>query len=81
MPLNDFASRGIQCHGMEFRIQGRARSTIPRVRRGASSSQESKDNKGLALKFSGALRFTLSWLVPVCWVLVEQVSREGMGWK
>lgn len=45
MPLNDFASRGIQCHGMEFRIQGRARSTIPRVRRGASSSHGSKDNK------------------------------------
>ena len=50
MPLNDFASRGIQCHGMEFRIQGRARSIIPRVRRGASSSHESKDNKGLAFK-------------------------------
>ena len=50
MPLNDFASRGIQCHGMEFRIQGHARSTIPRVRRGASSSHESKDNKGLAFK-------------------------------
>lgn len=50
MPLNDVASRGIQWHGMEFRIQGRARSTIPRVRRGASSSHESKDNKGLAFK-------------------------------
>ena len=50
MPLNDFASRGIQCHGMEFRIQGRARSIIPRVKRGASSSHESKDNKGLAFE-------------------------------
>lgn len=40
-----------------------------------------KTTKVWLLKFSGALRFTLSWLVPASWILVEQVSREGMGRK
>lgn len=45
MSLNDVASRGIQCHGVEVPIKNRTRSTIPRGRRGVSSSHGSKDNK------------------------------------